>query len=393
MKKTFRIISAFISAAVAATMMCVIGSAFSPSEAKESVVYIETAYGSGSGFAIGDPDKPVQYIITNAHVVSDDSGAKTSAVVYFSAAANKYMAPNIVVYDTARDIAVLKLPEATSERKALKICTSSDIDLDDTFSALGYPGIGLLERDYHAFDQSDISITKGGISKQTYVDKGNTMVSVYEIDVDIASGNSGGPLVNSKGEVVGINTFSNTLRSNGDKKNYAVCIDELLKLITRDETGYVLSTDLTFNIVPVIIIAGAVLVAAATVVIIIVIVKKSKGNKTGNAKAPEKPKSGAVIVCVAGVLSGKSYNFDDVITIGRNSATCDVCFPVNTQGISGVHCQIVREGKGYVITDKGSSYGTFLGSGVKLQPNVPAKIECDEYFYLGSRDQLFQIKF
>lgn len=391
MKKALRIISAVISGAIAAAMMCAIGSAFSPSEARDSVVYIETAYGSGSGFAIGDPDKPVQYIVTNAHVVSDNSGAKTDAVVYFSAAANKYMVPNIVVFDTAMDIAVLKLPEMTTERKALKLCPLSDVDLDDTFSALGYPGIGLAERDYHAFDQSDISITKGGISKQTYIDKGNTMVSVYEIDLDIASGNSGGPLVNSKGEVVGINTFSNTLVANGDKKNYAVCIDELLKLISREETGYVLSADSGLNIVTVLIVVG--IVAAAAVIVVIVIVKKPKGNKSVKEKSPDNPEKGAAVICAAGILSGNSYNFKDVITIGRNSAACDVCFPVNTQGISGVHCQIVREGKTYMITDKGSSYGTFLGSGVKLQPNVPAKIESGEYFYLGSREQLFQIKF
>ncbi len=207
--------------------MCITGEAFSPSEARESVVYIETAHGSGSGFAIGDPDELVQYIITNAHVVTDGHGNKMDAVVYFSAAANKYMVPNIVVLDNNRDIAVLKLPEATGERKALKICPSGDVNIDDSFSVIGYPGIGMAKRDYHAYDQSDISITKGGISKQTYHDSGNIMVSTYEIDIDIAAGNSGGPLVNSKGEVVGIATFSNTLLINGDKKNYAVCIDEL----------------------------------------------------------------------------------------------------------------------------------------------------------------------
>lgn len=395
MKHIVRFFTAVFTAVVAISAMCVTGMAFSPSEARESVVYIETAYGSGSGFAIGDPDKPVQYIITNAHVVTDDYGNKMDAVVYFSAAANKYMVPNIVALDNDRDIAVLKLPEATSERKALKICTSDDVDIDDSFSVLGYPGIGMVERDYHAYDQSDISITKGGISKQTYRDSGNIMVSTYEIDIDIAAGNSGGPLVNSKGEVVGIATFSNTLLVNGDKKNYAVCIDELLKLITRSETGYVLSTDSEFNVVPVLIIVGGVIVAAAIVVVVIAVNKKKKSRSHSEPvlSTVSKPKKGAVIICESGILKGNTYTFDDVITIGRNSAVCNISFPVNTQGISGVHCQIVREGNSYVITDKGSSYGTFLGSGEKLQPNVPKRIESSEYFYLGSREQLFCIKY
>lgn len=291
MKFIIRFFTAVVTAAVAISAMCITGAAFSPSEARASVVYIETAYGSGSGFAIGDPDEPVQYIITNAHVVTDGYGNKMDAVVYFSAAANKYMVPNIVVLDNNRDIAVLKLPEATGERKALKICPSDDVDIDDSFSVLGYPGIGMAERDYHAYDQSDISITKGGISKQTYRDSGNIMVSTYEIDIDIAAGNSGGPLVNSKGEVVGIATFSNTLLVNGDKKNYAVCIDELLKLITRSETGYVLSTDSEFNVMPVLITAGAV-IAAAIVVVVIVVIKKKKprANSDPSFSAAEKRK-------------------------------------------------------------------------------------------------------
>lgn len=395
MKRIIRFFAVFAATAAAAVAMCVTGAAFSPSEARESVVYIETMYGSGSGFAIGDPDEPVQYIVTNAHVVTDDYGNKMDTVVYFSAAANKYMVPNIVVLDNDRDIAVLKLPEATGERKALKICTSDDIDIDDSFSVLGYPGVGLAERDYHAYDQSDISITKGGISKQTYRDRGSIMVSTYEIDIDIAAGNSGGPLVNSKGEVVGIATFSSTLIATGDTKNYAVCIDELLKLISRSETNYVLSTDSDFDIVPVLVIVGGIIVAAAIVIAAVVVVKKKKGraNTASVSSVAVKPKKGAVIICESGVLKGNTYNFDDVITIGRNSAVCNISFPVNTKGISGVHCQIVREGNSYVITDKGSTYGTFLGSGARLQPNVPTRIESSEYFYLGSREELFCIKY
>lgn len=415
-----------IAAFAAAAAMCASGFAATPSEARESVVLIETIFtiydnnnselgtikSHGSGFAIGIPDKPVQNIVTNAHVVnfdnswiSDDlrpyvSGYTTNVRVYFSMAANKYMDAQVYNIDNTRDICVLRLPEPTTERKAMVLCKSANIDIDDEYAALGYPAVAENYIDFIAYDQSDIVITKGGIAKQTMnADK----VNVYMIDIAISSGNSGGPLVNSKGEVVGINTYYTSDKASifgtdvDASANYAVVIDELLKIIDRESVPYKLSTEgAGINLTMVLIIAGGVVIAAGVVVVVVVISKKKKkapAVQTQSAPAAAVPSGSAIIICEKGALAGRTFPLGDKIVLGRDPSRCSVVYPTDTKGISGAHCEIRRAVNGYEIIDLGSTYGTTLGTGQKLTPNVPAPIPAGTYFYLGSPDQLFQIKY
>ena len=106
-----------------------------------------------------------------------------------------------------------------------------DVDMDDEFAALGYPATSMAS-DFVKFDTTDISITRGGISKQVRVSGRDC----YLLDIQISQGNSGGPLVNSEGEVVGVNTFMLN-----DEARYAVAIDELIRDVSQDEVPYVLA--------------------------------------------------------------------------------------------------------------------------------------------------------
>ena len=401
---------------MAALSVC--AGAATPSEARDSVVLIAAGFNNyvqsdgtivnnvlskGSGFAIGKPGDPISNIVTNAHVVTDAYGNKADSVtVYFSAAANKYMSAQIYVLDTKRDLCVLRLPEATTERKAMVLCKSNDVDIDDEFAALGYPSVAEIDNDFIAFDQNDIVITKGGIAKQTM---NSNSVNVYMIDIAISEGNSGGPLVNSKGEVVGINTYytsdkAGILSTQVDASaNYAVTVDELVRIIDRETVPYVLSTEVNnIDVMLIIIIAAAAVVVAAGVVVVILVLK-SKKKKTpapaaaATAAGASNSPVGAVIVCEKGALAGRTFVIGDSLVIGRNPDRCGVSFPVNTQGISSVHCEIRKSPAGYEIIDRGSTYGTSLGTGQKLTPNVPVFIADGTYFYLGSPDQLFQIKY
>lgn len=501
MKRFFRILSVIIASVMIAAVMPVTASAGTFSDAKNSVVFIvssftapddrtyifqesdseyywlsrgETISFRGSGFAIGNTDEPVQYIVTNAHVVLDDTSAgirsldplnanvnvssqrASEVLVYFSYGANDFMRAQIYLVDEARDICVLKLPQATDKRKALTICKSTDIDVDDDFAALGFPGDSdlLMEGTSLSYDTNDITTTRGAISRQG-TDEGGR--SVYQVDIDISPGNSGGPLVNSNGEVVGINTYTITNLQSGHQSNYAIVIDELLSIINRDVVPYTLSTEVSVpaatevttkpeteattkatteattkattqapaavttaettavnaqpqnnssnnNMMIIIIAAAAVVVIAAAVVVIVV----SKNKKAASASAPVQQMSapamnktmpvqghsgGAVITGMKGIMANRSFNINGSIVLGRNSQKCNVCFPVDSKGISGVHCQIRQVSGGYEIMDLGSSNGTFLGSGQRLTPNVPVFIPDGTYFYLGSAEQLFQIKY
>lgn len=395
----------------------------------------------GSGFAIGKQDEPVSYIVTNAHVVVDryaeymsldstsakfdvNSRKADEVRVYFSYGANDFMRAQIYYVNEKKDICILKLPQATDKRNPLVICRSENINMDDEFAALGFPGDSdiFMDNTGLSYDTNDITMTRGAISRKSTDQNG---VQVYLIDVDIRSGNSGGPLVNSKGEVVGINTYS------VGKSKYAVVIDELLAAVNRDVVPYTLSTEVSdtaeteseislpsetaettqtvtepagnkssggMNIVVTIIAAAF---AVLCIVLIVVLVMKNKKGSSAPSPAPAAgsavPEVGvshtASITGIKGVMAGRSFPVSGSAVIGRNPEKCTICFPVNTQGISGLHCEIRQNGSVYEIIDRGSSCGTFLGSGQKLAENVPTALPSGMYFYLGSTEQLFQINY
>lgn len=398
--------------ALAMVMLCSV-SAFADTvkiknanDARNSVVFIVSAGAAmdengeptvgvwrGSGFAVGDPKKPVEYIVTNAHVILDDYGQQCSLAVYFSVATNDFVTPTIYKVDSRRDIAVLKLPEPTDKRTALVLCPSDEVEVNDEASALGFPAVSDVLTDNAKYDVNDVTVTKGSISRKYY--ENANLRSMYQIDAYINHGNSGGPLVNAKGEAVGINAKG--LEGEGSV-NGAIVIDELIDIISRDQVGYVLSTDAK-GINPVIlIIIGAVVVAAAAVVVIIVVVKKKKGSSSNYAShygsgAPAKPSGNAVIIGMKGIMANRSFNINGNLVIGRNAQKCGVAYPVDTKGVSGVHCEIRQANGGFELIDCGSSNGTYLGNGQKLIPNVPVFLPSGTFFYLGSAEQLFQINY
>ena len=458
MKKFFRALSVLMAVVIITAALPMTVSARSINDAKEGVVYIEsrytassdndlifwdndlgdafgedyrgfsayrylfegeTVYMRGSGFAIGKEGGPAEYIVTNAHVVLDQTASGLSSVnpnaavtynskkatevtVYFSYAANEFMRAQIFMVDEEKDIAVLKLPQATDKRTPLVICKSGDIDMNDNFAALGFPASSdaYMDSTSIAYDMSSITTTRGGISRQATDQNG---VNVYQIDVSISGGNSGGPLVNSKGEVVGINTYSVTSGS-GVTENYAIVIDELLGLINRDVVNYTLSTESAANsntTLVIIIIAAIVAVAVAVIVIVAVMSKKKKSpaaavaavGAVGAYQAPTPSFANATIVGMKGIMANRTFPINGSIIIGRNAQKCNVAYPVDTQGISAVHCQIRESNGRFEIIDRGSSNGTFLGSGQRLAPNVPTVLPDGTFFYLGSAEQLFQIKY
>jgi serine protease Do len=151
----------------------------------------------GSGFVI-DQDG---YIITNAHVVS---GAQRVQVVLSADDADGTLATalsnrttlipaRIVGFTTELDLALLKVDGM--KLPALPLATYSNIRQGETVFAFGSP-IGLRN-----------SLTHGLVSAVArQVDPDSPLIYI-QTDAPINPGNSGGPLVNIRGEVVGVNTF------------------------------------------------------------------------------------------------------------------------------------------------------------------------------------------
>lgn len=370
-------------------------------EAKDGVVWVVSQYGeyysAGSGFAIGEAGKPIQYIVTNYHVVfNSDTGRKADSVnVFFSAAANRYMSAQIYSYSADKDLAVLKLPEPTTERKALKLRKMKDTDTSATYYALGYPAIADVGVDYTKYDVSDIVTTSGIISRQSTVGE----VEAYLLDIDINHGNSGGPLVSAKGEVVGINTFS--MNSSDGTANYAVCIDELLRIVEPEYVDYMVVGDI--NKRGVIVIALTIAVDAAIVAFALAVALGKRGAKAaaaGGGYATQNSNIGytvaagtpaIVIKGISGSHRGEEFELQGSLVFGRDSKNCNVVFPVDAQGVSGCHCRLSLRGNKVYIRDIGSSYGTFINDDVRADKNTDMEIRVGDTFSLGSEKEKFLI--
>ena len=360
--------------------------------------------GMGTGWAIGTPGQPIQYIVTNGHVVNkaytypryDSSLYGGEIDVFFSAAENDYVKAKVVYFSPQeeKDIAILQLPSPTDKRTALTLRDSGDIKIGDTAYALGYPGNSSQRQDFATYDIDDITITRGIISKRT-----TTSFSTYEafqMDVSIAPGNSGGPLVDEKGNVIGINVAGaidpNTGLSLG--MNYAIIINELTKILDVERIPYTLSGS-GFSLFhgpgsAVLLLLGILLIAAGAF-FFRKERKAANGAASGSSRNPVpsgaagSSSAHAILRGMTGSYAGQSFDLlKGKVTIGRDPAFCNIVYEKSTPGISSRHCQLsYNPGEGcFVLTDLGSSYGTFLGNGKKLAPNVPEKLYAGDTFFL-----------
>ncbi len=157
-------------------------------------------------------------ILTNAHVIE---GA-TSVVVRFAGETEPRVA-KILATDTGNDLALIKV-EATG-LVAATFAKPGSVKIGDSVIAIGYA---------LALDGGP-TVTSGIVSamKRTIETESGALNSLIQTDAAISSGNSGGPLVNLNGEVVGINTAVARGDSESAATNigFSISVDEVLIVI------------------------------------------------------------------------------------------------------------------------------------------------------------------
>lgn len=193
----------------------------------DASVYIEVTgdrlSSSGSGFVYKTDDN-YGYILTNYHVID---GGKKYVITYSN---GNEVEASLVSGDEYYDIAVLKV----NKDSIIKVATlgdSSNLELGDTVFTVGAP----LGKDYMG------TITKGiisGINRMVSVElsSGNYLMEVIQTDASINSGNSGGPICNIKGEVIGI-TSSKLIGSGVEGMGFAIPINSVNEIIGNIESG------------------------------------------------------------------------------------------------------------------------------------------------------------
>jgi S1-C subfamily serine protease len=172
----------------------------------------------GTGFVV---DK-AGYILTNAHVV-DESGqqANTVTVVFNKGGSEtQRVAGQLVGVDVGSDVAVIKVDPGKVDLKPLPLGDSDKVIVGESVVAIGNP-LGY-----------DFSITSGIVSatgRSLQAPNGQTIPNGIQTDAAINQGNSGGPLIDTSGKVIGINEQIASSGGGNDGLGFAVPINTAIR--------------------------------------------------------------------------------------------------------------------------------------------------------------------
>jgi putative serine protease PepD len=157
--------------------------------AKDAVAYVsaDTAEGqaTGSGFVVSGDG----LIVTNAHVV--DGASRVQVKIGTSNAA---LAAEVVGVDASRDLALLKAD--ASNLKALALGDASSVSVGDATYAIGNP---------YGLDHTLTTGIVSALNRQLQAPDGATITGAIQTDAALNPGNSGGPLLDGSGRVIGVN--------------------------------------------------------------------------------------------------------------------------------------------------------------------------------------------
>jgi S1-C subfamily serine protease len=174
----------------------------------QAVLTVRCGNEEGAAFVVN----PDGYAITNAHVVA--AGGAVAAKF----ASGRQVAAKVVNKDDARDLAVLKLE--ASNVPNVQFASAKTLKPGVEVAAVGAP-FGL-----------EHTVTKGIVSSAERTIDGKSFI---QVDAALNPGNSGGPLVNAKGQVVGVNT---KIAAQGQSLGFAIPSDDVLKFLADAKISY-----------------------------------------------------------------------------------------------------------------------------------------------------------
>ena len=461
--------------------------------------------GTGSGFAVGKKGKNSDVFVTNWHVVTNNGSAECNVYIMLddqaiTIDAEGYVYPNYdhmvacdVLYYGVQypDVAVIKAREDFGA-KALALMKAENATRGEDIYTLGFPASSDLSNTNEYTGEGFMSagfesvvVATGTISRtQVMESAGGTSVILH--DAHINHGNSGGPLVNADGQVLGINTYGFGEESSMEYSvsiyiDYAMMVldklgiqydvvssgnvdDSAAENAPDEEDFSIPDEDLNYDavddedeglsaglLIGCIVGIGVILFAIIIVVVVTNSKKKSSGmpvpqatpaamspripqQQMGGAQmgqpTPQAPQMQAApqqmqpnmgmqqaqarpqmqaapqqmqqptpqapqqvqyrVLGTGGHFNGKKFAVDGQVRIGRDPANNEVVYPSGIPGISGKHCVLIKSGQSLVISDLGSTYGTFV-NGNKITPNTSVKLDAGSTFYVGEPSQSFTI--
>ncbi len=407
-----RLLTLLLSLLILLTSVSLSSCGPSPEEAAEAaknsvvrVLSIDRKAGrveTGLGFLAGTAGKPSNIVVTNWRVVTHDGLSDQKKVEIYVATHDFEAYGNPVTGELSvntdemirckiRDItsgdpdyAILETEIKVPDKVAAQLGSIEDAESMSTVRSFGFSD-GTDGRTVHA--DEGFLIAEEGTVLETGCLRTRSSTNFIKHDAPIYAGCSGGPIVDGKGAVIGINTFGADDTGEGaPDTRYAVAIDHVAKKL--DELGISYTSDKTSTpgwVLPVSIGGGAAITLAAAVFAIVKALKNKNRKKTGTEPLPAAPS--ARLVGRTGEFKDQEIIVGDDFPIGRGEGSA-LMFSRETKGVSRSHCRIARTDAGFMLTDSGSTYGTFL-NGVKLEPSQPAPLKDGDVISLADEGQSF----
>ena len=381
---------------------------------------------SGSGVITGIGDT----VVTNNHVIDCVSSGGEVIVIQ----SKEQRLPATVVWKSDdKDLAVLRLSGIIGGAVPA-FAPGSMVSDAQTVYAMGFPG----EADLSKESLFLVKITKGIISARTSLNG----LKVFQTDTAINSGNSGGPLFNESGQVVGIN-FLKAKSVGTEGIGFAIQSDEVMTELDRlgisyrkaategapdaptpvtpsapapaaPESSLTTAPPATVppaqepGAVPVLYLVVGFALAVCGVVIVVAFTpigqdllgRGKDGSPRSSPKGSAQPggvAAGArpVLLGITGHFAGNEIRMGvEPITLGRDPRQCQLVFPQELSDIGRIHCVLHYDESrnAFILTDKRSINGTFQGNGERLVSGAACKIAHGGRFYLANPRTMFEVR-
>ena len=381
------------------------------SQAKEGVVKLLAvgfdSYGNvenavvGSGFAVGTKGSAPEYFVTNWHVASvympehnyafDSDHVRIwimldnftlSDVTGLPSEATSVKCSIVRISESGYpDYAILRAARPVTECKPLPIRSSESVKQGETVVALGCPAV--LDEQSLSVGSKDITSTTGTVARHMVMASAGNINAIVH-NANISGGNSGGPLIDENGNVIGLNTYSIV-----DSYSCAIYSDYVMQALNELGISYMTAGS---SISVVTIAAAAVAVAAVAVAIYFLLRnRKSTEKNPAGGVTPGTVPGGTV---PAGVYT-PSFRVQlpdgriipvpaGKVAVGRDP-NCQIRLPESAAAVSRRHCTLENSGEFLILVDEGSRNGTFI-HGKRVPAGTKVALKHGSSFCVGTSE-------
>lgn len=391
-------------------MACAVAAQIAPDIVAETdkavgraVVDVSGGQATGSGFVLSElPEGGGYYYITNHHVINGGLNIQ----VGFKQDDRVFLYDAKVLHASRElDLAVLRIvpQESSGHRPGFLSLREGKALKGEQVAAIGYPGSSdqiNAGRDMLPFFET--TLTQGAISKVapgSFNETGRTL-EIVQHTASVNPGNSGGPLIDYCGSVLGINTVISVWNSDGRTPTNNTFWASSANPIS----GFLRDAGIPFNahqqecdpdnpdfvgggatdnslLIILAVLAGASAAVIGGIYFVVSQSKADRGSKSARGDGSAKS-SGRAILAVS--MDGKSERFSATqlqsgVTIGRASENT---LTITDRNLSRRHASLSLQGRKMMLTDLGSSNGTKV-DGRRLKPNEPVQINTKSKVELG----------